>query len=75
MGEKAAGMTSPQRDPAPRAWVTPIGIPGRTDLWYRVQLAKAVLAHREYTRETAVLVLAILDGAQIYDLIQPHRGQ
>lgn len=47
------------------ARVTPISIPTRTDLWYRVQLAKAVLAHREYTRDTAVLLLAILDGAEI----------
>lgn len=67
-------MTSPRRTPAPQAWVTPVGIPGRTDLWYRVQLAKAVLSHREYTPETAVLLLAILDGAQIHDLIQPQQG-
>lgn len=67
-------MNSPQRSPTqPR--VTPIGIPTRTDLWYRLQLAKAVLGHREYTRDTAVLVLAILDGKQIDDLIQPQQGQ
>lgn len=50
------------------ARVTPISIPTRTDLWYRVQLAKAVLGHREYTRDTAALVLAILDGASIGEL-------
>lgn len=50
------------------ARVTPIDVPTRTDLWYRVQLAKAVLGHREYTRDTAVLVLAVLDGASIEDL-------
>jgi len=58
---------SPQRGIS-AARVTPIAIPTRTDLWYRVQLAKAVLGHREYTRDTAVLLLAILDGAEIEDL-------
>jgi hypothetical protein len=55
---------SPQRG-IPAARVTPIAIPSRTDLWYRVQLAKSVLGHREYTCDTAVLLLAILDGASI----------
>lgn len=50
------------------ARVTPITVPTRTDLWYRVQLAKAVLGHREYTKDTASLLLAILDGARIEDL-------
>lgn len=52
----------------PAARATPIDVPTRTDLWYRVQLAKAVLGHREYTRDTAALVLAILDGARIGEL-------
>lgn len=55
-------------DGATAARVTPITVPSRTDLWYRVQLAKAVLSHREYTKDTAALLLAILDGAQIGDL-------
>ena len=50
------------------AQVTPIDIPSRTDLWYRNQLAKAVLGHRELNEDTAALLLAILDGKQIGDL-------
>lgn len=55
-------------DGATAGRVTPISVPSRTDLWYRVQLAKAVISHREYTKDTAAVVLAILDGAQIGDL-------
>lgn len=58
---------SPQRGIS-AARVTPIDVPSRTDLWYRVQLAKAVLGHREYARHTAILLLAILDGASIEEL-------
>lgn len=55
-------------DGATPAPVTPIGIPQRTVLWYRIALAKAVLGHRPLTEETCALVLRILDGESIEDL-------
>lgn len=63
---------SPEDGPV-AARVTPISVPSRTELWYRIQLAKAVLGHRDYTKDTAALLLAILDGAQITDLTE-DRG-
>lgn len=42
--------------------VVPIGIPPRSVMWRRHQLAKSLLSHRELTKETAELVVAALDG-------------
>jgi len=52
------------------ARVTPISIPTRTDLWYRVQLAKALLGHRPLNPGTAALLLRVLDGERIDDLVE-----
>lgn len=55
---------------APAARATPIDVPTRTDLWYRVQLAKAVLGHRQLTPATAALLLRVLNGDRIEDLVE-----
>jgi hypothetical protein len=61
-------MNSAQKDPVGTTRVTPIDIPQRTDLWYRIALATAVLNHRPLTEDTAAVLLAILDGKRIEDL-------
>jgi hypothetical protein len=61
-------LSHPAQGGQPAAGVIPIQAPPRAVLWARIQLAKAVLGHRPLTRETADLLLAILDGASIEDL-------
>lgn len=60
-------MTNPQTT---TTQVTPINIPSRTELWYRVQLAKSLLGHRPLSPDTAALVLRVLDGARIEALAE-----
>lgn len=55
---------------ASAAQVIPIDAPTRTDLFYRVQLALAVLNHGRVDRDE---LLAILSGAQIADLLPPKQ--
>jgi hypothetical protein len=61
-------MTRPQNTSPPQ--VSPIGMPSRTELYHRVQLAKAVLDHRPLTAGTKAVVLRVLDGARIEDLAE-----
>jgi hypothetical protein len=61
-------MTRPQNTST--AQVSPIGMPSRTELWYRVQLAKAVLGHRSLTAGTKAIALRVLDGARIDELAE-----
>lgn len=60
-------MTNPQNA---TTRVSPIDMPSRTELWYRLQLAKAVLGHRPLTSDTAAVVLRVLDGARIETLAE-----
>jgi hypothetical protein len=52
------------------AEVLPLTVPSRGELWRRLQLARAVLAQRPATADTAAVVLSILNGAPIEDLVQ-----
>lgn len=54
--------------------VLPFDVPARSDLWYRVQLARSVLTHRPSTPENWALLTAILNGATIDDLMHPTGG-
>jgi hypothetical protein len=49
-------------DQGPDIPVTPISVPTRTELWYRVRLAQSLLSHRPPTIETAQVVSRVLDG-------------
>lgn len=55
--------------------VLPISTPSRSELWRRQQLARSLIAHRGYTRETAELVQRALDGDDIDTLIHPQREE
>jgi hypothetical protein len=61
-------MTRPQNTSP--AQVSPIDMPSRTELWHRVQLAKAVLGHRPLTVGTKAVVLQVLDGVRIDELAE-----
>jgi hypothetical protein len=61
-------MTRPQN--ITTGQVSPIGMPSRTELWHRVQLARSVLEHRALTPDTKAVVLRVLDGDRIEDLVE-----
>lgn len=50
--------------------VLPIGVPSRAELWRRLQLARAVLNHREPSLVTTTLVLCALDGVPLETLVR-----
>jgi len=54
--------------------VVPIGIPGRGELWHRVQLARAVLNHRVPDAATVATALCALDGVPIETLMKRQSG-
>jgi hypothetical protein len=54
--------------------VVPIGIPGRGELWHRVQLARAVLNHRAPDAATVTIALCALDGTPIETLMKRQSG-
>lgn len=49
--------------------VLPIGTPGRAELWRRLQLARAVLNHRQPSQLATTLALCALDGVPIETLL------
>jgi len=55
--------------------VVPIGIPGRGELWHRVQLARAVLNHRVPDAATVTIALCALDGTPIETLMKRPTGR
>lgn len=53
--------------------VLPIGVPSRSELWRRQQLARSLLGHRDVTPENAALIRRVLDGEQIDELMKRSR--
>ncbi|WP_185845865.1 hypothetical protein [Kibdelosporangium aridum] len=49
--------------------VLPITVPSRAELWRRLQLARSILAQRESTPDTHVL-LRVLDGVPLETLAE-----
>lgn len=48
--------------------VLPIVVPGRAELWRRLQLVRSVLQQRPSTPDTAAVALRVLDGVSLETL-------